>query len=73
MADDKTGTVRVRADLIDMIRVICTHERDEDGTRVKAVEYIDSLLRGPVTERHAAVMRRLVKQAGDADKKGRKS
>lgn len=74
MADEsKTGTIRVREDLIDMIRVICTHERADDGGRLKAVEYVDSLLRGPVTERHAVVMRRIVKQATDTDKKGKKS
>jgi hypothetical protein len=73
VADDlATGTVRVRTDLIDMIRVICTHERQDDGSRLKAVEYIDSLLRGPVVARHEAVMRRIVRQAADSDKKGKK-
>jgi hypothetical protein len=73
VADElKTGTIRVRTDLIDMIRVICAHERDDDGSRLKAVEYVDSLLRESVVERHAAVMKRFAKQATDTDRKGKK-
>lgn len=67
-----TGTVRVRNDLIEMVRVVCTHDRNPDGSRLKAIELLDSILRKPLTDRYNATMNRIAKLAAENERKGKK-
>ena len=64
MAADKperppTEPMRVHADVADMVRQICSLSKDSRGRPLKTTDFIDSILRGPVTKEHARVMKRL--------------
>lgn len=51
-------TVRVSSDLVEMLREICFHTRDERNRRLKLTQYLDGLLRPIVVREYAAFRRR---------------
>lgn len=60
-----TTTARVFEDIAEMVRVICTHTKEGSGKHLRALDYIDSILREKVTRDYAAVMKRIAKQHRD--------
>lgn len=44
-----TESVRLASDLVEMARVICFSRRVPKGRRLKIAEYLESLLREPIT------------------------
>lgn len=63
-----TVTVRMDADLVRMARVICAHTPGRGGKQLKLVDYLDSLLRGPITERHAEIMAQIAQEHAQGKK-----
>lgn len=59
MADDEapsTMTVRVDTELVRKARIICAHTPGRAGKQLKLVDYLDSLLRGPINDRYNEVL-----------------
>ncbi len=56
-------TVRVAGDLMEMLRLICFHTRDERNRRLKLTQYVDGLLRPLVVREHAALRARLEEES----------
>ncbi len=57
-------TVRISGDLMEMLREICFHSRDERGRRFKMTQYLDGLIRPLVLREYAAFQKR---QEGEGD------
>lgn len=58
-----TETVRVASELMEMLREICYHSRDERNRRPKITAVVDEMLRPAVVKRHREVMQRAKKEA----------
>jgi hypothetical protein len=54
-----TETARIASELMDMARVVCAHTRDSRGRQLKLTDYLDKLLRGPITREHTAVLKKI--------------
>ncbi len=63
--DDKhelpTETVRLKKDLVKMLRVICTHT-ERDGKRVKIGDFVDGMIREQVAKAHDEVLQAIADQ-----------
>lgn len=65
------ATVRIDAELLRMARIICAHTPGRGGRTLKLGDYIESLVRKPITERYEQVMAGIVAQQ-TAQQKGAK-
>lgn len=56
--DLPTETVRLKKDLVQMLRVICTHTL-QDGKRIKLGDYLDEMIREKVIKAHDKVLQEI--------------
>lgn len=66
-----TSTVRIDAELVRMARIICAHSPGRAGKQLKLVDYLDSLVRGPIQKRYREVLAEVAAKDRE-ESKGRK-
>ncbi len=67
---DEPGTVTARVDgeLIRMARIICAHTPGRNDKQLKLVDFLDSLLRAPITERYHAILAEIARKQAEGVK-----
>lgn len=75
MSEEQVGTVTVRidAELVRMARIICAHTQSRPGKNLKLVDYLDTLVRQPITSEYRRIMEEIAgSQDASTEKKGKK-